>query len=69
MDTKATASFDGISHFQSVEGIMDHRILRLHHVNETGSQQQWIYWDIGFLVWSALMFLDSRGRYRVLHQA
>ena len=34
---------------------VDHQILGIHHVNETVPQSQWIYWDIGFLLWGALM--------------
>lgn len=47
----------GFGIFNLVEGIVDHHILGLHHVNETVPQQQWIYWDIGFLVWGAVMLL------------
>jgi len=38
-----------------VEGVVDHQILGIHHVNETVPADQWIYWDIGFLVWGAAM--------------
>jgi uncharacterized membrane protein len=41
--------------FNLVEGIVDHEALGIHHVNETVSQAQRIYWDIGFLVWGAAM--------------
>ena len=37
----------GLGLFNLVEGIVDHHILGLHHVNETVPQSQWIYWDIG----------------------
>ncbi|TIN22119.1 MAG: DUF2243 domain-containing protein [Mesorhizobium sp.] len=30
-----------------------------HHVNETVPPDQWIYWDIGFLVWGALMLIGG----------
>jgi uncharacterized membrane protein len=45
----------GFGLFNVVEGIVDHHVLKLHHVNETVSPGQWIYWDIGFLVWGAAM--------------
>lgn len=45
----------GFGIFNLVEGIVDHHLLGLHHVNETVPQSQWIYWDLGFLVWGALM--------------
>ena len=47
----------GFGIFNVVEGIIDHHILGLHHVNETVPREQWIYWDIGFLAWGALMVL------------
>jgi uncharacterized membrane protein len=47
----------GFGWFNVVEGIVDHHLLGLHHVNETVPQEQWIYWDLGFLVWGAAMIL------------
>ena len=43
--------------FNLVEGVIDHHILGLHHVNETVSRDDWIYWDLGFLVFAALLIL------------
>ena len=45
----------GFGLFNVVEGLIDHQILGIHHVNETVPREQWIYWDLGFLVWGALM--------------
>jgi uncharacterized membrane protein len=45
----------GFGIFNGVEGIVDHHILKIHHVNETVALAQWIYWDITFLVWGAVM--------------
>jgi uncharacterized membrane protein len=45
----------GFGTFNVVEGLIDHHLLGIHHVNETVPQSQWIYWDIGFLVWGAAM--------------
>ena len=39
----------GFGIFNVVEGIVDHHLLGIHHVNETVPQSQWIYWDVGFL--------------------
>lgn len=47
----------GFGAFNVVEGLVDHQVLGLHHVNETVPPEQWIYWDIGFLIWGALMSL------------
>ena len=45
----------GFGAFNVVEGIIDHHILGIHHVNETVARDQWIYWDLGFLLWGAAM--------------
>ena len=45
----------GFGIFNLVEGTINHQLLGLHHVNETVPQEQWIYWDIGFLIWGAAM--------------
>ena len=47
----------GFGIFNVVEGIINHHVLGLHHVNETVAPDQWIYWDLGFLVWGALMLI------------
>lgn len=49
----------GFCIFNLVEGIVDHHLLGIHHVNETVLVEQWIYWDIGFLVWGAFMPLGG----------
>jgi uncharacterized membrane protein len=59
----------GFGLFNLVEGLVDHQILGLHHVNETVPPEQWIYWDVGFLAWGATMLaaggaLFRRGRSR-----
>jgi uncharacterized membrane protein len=50
----------GFGLFNLVEGIINHHLLAIHHVNETGPQEQWIYWDLGFLVWGAAMLIGGR---------
>ncbi len=45
--------------FNLVEGLIDHQILGLHHVNETVPQGQWIYWDLGFLAFGAILVLGG----------
>jgi uncharacterized membrane protein len=49
----------GFGIFNLVEGIINHQLLGLHHVNEAAPRQQWIYWDIGFLLWGALMLIGG----------
>jgi uncharacterized membrane protein len=48
--------------FNLVEGVIDHHILQIHHVR-TGPDQA-IY-DIGFLIWGALMLLGGWGLTRL----
>ena len=55
----------GFGLFNVVEGIIDHHVLGIHHVNETVPPAQWLYWDIVFLVWGALMLL---GGWRLLRR-
>ncbi len=50
--------------FNLVEGIIDHHLLGIHHVNETVPPEQWIYWDLGFLVWGAVMLAIGRSMTR-----
>ena len=38
----------GFGIFNTVEGIVDHHLLGIHHVNETVPREQWWIWDIGF---------------------
>ena len=45
--------------FNLVEGIIDHELLGVHHVNEQVPQSQWIVWDLGFLVWGVAMLLGG----------
>jgi len=49
----------GFGLFNLVEGIVDHQLLGIHHANETVPREQWIYWDIGFLVWGAAMLIGG----------
>jgi len=43
--------------FNSVEGVIDHQILGVHHVNEAMPRDQWVFWDIGFLAWGVAMLI------------
>ena len=45
----------GFGAFNLVEGIANHQLLGLHHVNETVPREQWWLWDLGFLAWGAAM--------------
>jgi uncharacterized membrane protein len=49
----------GFGLFNMVEGLIDHQLLGIHHVNETVPPEQWIYWDIGFLIWGAAMLVGG----------
>ena len=65
--TLAGALLLGWGTFNLVEGVIDHHILRIHHVSETVPQAQWIWWDLGFLASGLLLvaagsFLLRAGR-------
>jgi uncharacterized membrane protein len=47
--------------FNLVEGVIDHEILGVHHVNEQMPRSQWLYWDLGFLVWGGAMLAVGLG--------
>lgn len=47
----------GFGAFNVVEGLVDHQLLGIHHVNETVPRDQWLIWDIGFLIWRAAMLV------------
>lgn len=49
----------GFGAFNLVEGLVNHHLLGLHHVNETVARSQWIYWDVGFLIWGAAMLVGG----------
>jgi uncharacterized membrane protein len=49
----------GFGIFNVVEGVIDHHLLGIHHVNENVPQDQWLYWDIGFLIWGAVMLVGG----------
>jgi uncharacterized membrane protein len=51
----------GFGLFNVVEGVIDHHLLGLHHVNQTAPRDQWIYWDLGFLVWGGAMIAGGAG--------
>jgi uncharacterized membrane protein len=45
----------GFGVFNIVEGLIDHHLLGIHHVNElVAEDSQWL-WDLAFLVWGAVM--------------
>ncbi|MBD0416846.1 DUF2243 domain-containing protein [Oryzicola mucosus] len=49
----------GFGIFNVVEGTINHHILGLHHVNETVPPDQWIYWDAGFLILGAVLWIGG----------
>jgi uncharacterized membrane protein len=46
--------------FNVVEGVIDHQLLGVHHVNELVARDQFVYWDMGFLVWGVAMVVIGR---------
>jgi uncharacterized membrane protein len=49
----------GFGIFNLVEGLIDHHLLGIHHVNETVPRSQWIFWDVGFLFWGVAMLVGG----------
>jgi uncharacterized membrane protein len=49
----------GFGAFNLVEGVVDHHLLGIHHVNESVPREQWIWWDVGFLIWGAAMLIGG----------
>jgi uncharacterized membrane protein len=45
--------------FNVVEGIIDHELLGVHHVNELVPLDRRMYWDIALLVWGAAMLVGG----------
>jgi uncharacterized membrane protein len=45
----------GFGIFNSLEGLVDHQLLGIHHVNEKAPLDQRLIWDIAFLVWGVVM--------------
>jgi uncharacterized membrane protein len=49
----------GFGSFNVFEGLLNHHLLGLHHVNETVERSQWLVWDIGFIIWGAAMLIGG----------
>lgn len=47
----------GFGLFNLVEGLVNHHLLGLHHVNETVPPDQWLLWDMGFLALGVLLLI------------
>lgn len=55
----------GWGSFNLVEGLLEHALLGIHHVNETVPSIQQPYWDLAFLAWGAAMLYGGRVLHRV----
>lgn len=47
----------GFGLFNLVEGLVNHQLIGLHHVNETAPPDQWLAWDLGFLASGVLLLV------------
>jgi len=61
----AGAVLMGWAAFNLVEGVIDHQVLGVHHVNELTPREQWLYWDLGFLLWGGAMLAAGLGLVQV----
>ncbi len=64
----------GFGAFNVVEGLIDHQLLGLHHVNERVDPRYRLAWDLGFLFWGLAMLVGgwvilARGRGETRAQA
>jgi uncharacterized membrane protein len=49
----------GFGIFNLLEGIVDHHLPGIHHVKETVPPEQWVFWDVDFLIWGGLMLMGG----------
>lgn len=63
----AASMLTGFGTFNVIEGLVDHQLLGIHHVNETVARTHWLYWDVGFLGWGAAMLLIGLLLWRRTH--
>lgn len=49
----------GFGLFNLVEGLINHQILGIHHVNETVPRDQWLIWDLGFLASGVILLVGG----------
>ena len=47
----------GFGGFNVVEGLVDHHLLGIHHVNEIVDPAYRFYFDAGFILWGILMLI------------
>lgn len=57
--TLVLGSLVGWGAFNVVEGLLNHVVLDLHHVNETVDRSQWWMWDAGLLGLGALVAVGA----------
>lgn len=50
----------GFGLFNLTEGLLNHQLLDLHHVNETVPPEQWLAWDMGFLALGLVLLALGR---------
>jgi uncharacterized membrane protein len=50
--------------FNTVEGLVNHHLLGIHHVNELVPPTERVYWDIGFLLWGVAMLAGGWALYK-----
>lgn len=50
----------GFGVFNVFEGLVNHHLLGIHHVNETVNPAFWFFWDAAFLLWGAAMIVGGR---------
>lgn len=51
----------GWGSFNLLEGVANHLVLGIHHVNERAPADRWAAWDFAFLLWGAAMLAGGWG--------
>jgi len=63
----AVSILTGFGTFKLIQGLVDHQLLSIHHVNETVLRTDWLYGDIAFLAWGGAMPLIDLLSWRDIH--
>ncbi|WP_338050315.1 DUF2243 domain-containing protein [Rhizobium mesosinicum] len=63
----AASMLTGFGVFNLIEGLVDHQLLGIHHVNETVNRSQWLYWDLAFLASGLAMLVIGLLLWRRAH--
>jgi uncharacterized membrane protein len=58
----------GFGLFNTIEGLINHHLLGIHHVNELVSSDRWLFWDLAFILWGVAMIATGWWLLRAGHR-